>query len=129
MTLTEARDFLRTELLAVATAVVPGQKAVVTHDPGPINPGALFDGRGPATVCSITVETGEPTASDPAWAVAAAAAALQSRGWRAEVEPVEESHHRVAASRDGFEITVHAWTADWRLTFTGETPPLPDSGE
>jgi hypothetical protein len=123
MTLTEAREILRTELLAVAAAVVPGQNAVVTHDPGPVNPGALFDGRGPAKICSITVETGEPTAApDPAAAVSAAAAALTDRGWTTEIAPVEEGHHRVSASRDGYAIAVHAWPTDWRITFAGETP-------
>jgi hypothetical protein len=120
--MTDAREFLREELLAVAAIVVPSQQPVVTHDPGPVNPGALFDGRGPATVSSITVETGNPTSIDPAWAVAAAAAALQARGWQAEIAPEESGHHRVIAHHNGFDLTVHAWTTDWRLTFTGQTP-------
>ncbi|GAA1565767.1 hypothetical protein GCM10009789_19090 [Kribbella sancticallisti] len=119
--MTDAREFLREELLAVAAIVVPGQRGVVTHDPGPVNPGALFDGRGPATVCSITVETGSPK-SDPASAVAAAADALQSRGWTAEIAPEENGHHRVVAYRNGFDVAVHAWATDWRITFTGQTP-------
>ncbi|WP_112245334.1 hypothetical protein [Kribbella monticola] len=124
MTLTEAREVLRTELLAVAAAVVPGQTPVVTHDPGPVNPGALFDGRGPATICSITVETGEPTAQpDPDAAVSAAAAALADRGWTTSVA-TEDGHHRVSASRDGYAIAVHAWPTDWRITFTGDTPAI-----
>jgi len=123
MTLTEAREILREELLAVAAAVVPGQVAVITHDPGPVNPGALFDGRGPATVCSITVETGEPTAvPDPAAAVSAAAAALTDRGWTTDIAASEDGHHRLAATRDGYAIAVHAWPTDWRITFTGDTP-------
>jgi hypothetical protein len=28
----------------------------------------------------------------------------------------------VIATRDGFDVAVHAWTTDWRITFTGETP-------
>ncbi len=119
--MTDAREFLREELLAVAGVVVPGQRAVVTHDPGPVNPGALFDGRGPATVASVTVETGDPSL-DPVRAVTAAAAALVERGWVAEVVAEENGHHRVVATRNGFDVAVHAWSSDWRVTFTGQTP-------
>jgi len=80
MTLTEARDFLRAELLAVAAAAVPGYEGVVTHDPGPVNPHVLSDGSGPDMICSITVENGDPEVIDPAGQVAAAAAALTPRG-------------------------------------------------
>ncbi|NIK55663.1 hypothetical protein [Kribbella shirazensis] len=120
--MTDGREFLRSELLAVAEAVVPDQRPVVTHDPGPVNPGVLFDGRGSATVCRVTVETGNPRSPDPAAAVEAAAGALRARGWTADVAPPESGHYRVAASRAGFEVAVHAWSADWRITFTGETP-------
>lgn len=122
--LTVAREFLRTELLAVAAGVVPHQQAVVTHDPGPVNPAVLDDGSGPATVCTVTVQTGEPAHDDPAGAVAAAAAVLRSRGWQAEVAPVENGDHRVAATRDGYDVAVHAWEGEWRLTLTGQTPEL-----
>ncbi|QNE23019.1 hypothetical protein F1D05_19595 [Kribbella qitaiheensis] len=119
----EAREVLRTELLAVAAAVVPGQTPVITHDPGPINPGALFDGRGPATICSITVETGEPDVTpDPAAAITTAASALTARGWTTEIAPQEAGHHRLAATREGYTVAVHAWLTDWRITFTGDTP-------
>ena len=121
--MTDPREFLREELLAVAAIVVPDQRAVVTHDPGPVNPGALFDGRTPATVSSVTVETGNPSSPDPARAVATAAAALQSRGWTTDLPPEENGHHQVLAHRNGFDLTVHAWTTDWRITFTGQTPP------
>ena len=119
------REFLRAELLAVAAAVVPDQRPVVTHDPGPVNPGVLFDGRGPATVCRITVETGDPKAPDPAAAVGAAAEAFRARGWSAEVAAVENGHFRTIATRDGFDVAVHAWSADWRITLVGETPVVP----
>ncbi|MEV0803098.1 hypothetical protein AB0I34_35790 [Kribbella sp. NPDC050281] len=66
MTLTEARNFLRSELLAVAAIVVPGQTPTVTHDVGPVRQEALSDDRGPESVCTITVETGDPTSPDPA---------------------------------------------------------------
>jgi hypothetical protein len=123
MTLMAARETLRAELLAVAAAVVPGQTPVVTHDPGPVNPGALFDGRGPATSCSVTVETGEPTAvPDPATTIAAAATTLGARGWTTDVASPEDGHHRLAATRDGYAVAVHAWPSDWRITFTGDTP-------
>ncbi|TDO54688.1 hypothetical protein EV643_101478 [Kribbella sp. VKM Ac-2527] len=120
--MTDDREFLRDELIAVAAAVVPDQRPVVTHDPGPVNPAALFDGRGPATVCRITVETGNPSAPDPAAAVHAAAEVLRARGWTAEVAAEENGHHRVVASRNGFDVAVHAWSTDWRITFIGETP-------
>jgi hypothetical protein len=61
---------------------------------------------------------------DPAGQVAAAAAALTSRGWQAEVSPVESGHHRVAAERDGYQVTVHGWDGDRRLTVSGETPEI-----
>jgi hypothetical protein len=124
MTLTEARDFLRAELLAVAAAAVPGQEGVVTHDPGPVNPHVLSDGSGPATICSITVENGDPAVVDPAGQIAAAAAELTARGWQAEVAPVEGGQHRVAASQDGYQIAVYGWDGDWRLTVAGETPEI-----
>lgn len=122
--LTEAREFLRTELLGVAAEVVPSQQAVVTHDPGPVNPAVLFDGTGPATICTVTVQTGDPANDDPAAAVAAAAEALRSRGWQVTVSPVESGHHRAAAVRDGYDVAVHAWDGEWRLTLTGQTPEL-----
>ena len=120
--MTGEREFLRSELVAVAAAVVPDQEPVVTHDPGAVNPGVLFDGRGAATVCRVSVETGNPKDPDPAAAVSTAADVLRARGWNAEVAAPEDGHYRVAASRDGYEIAVHAWSSDWRITFTGETP-------
>lgn len=120
--MTDGRDFLRSELVAVAEAVVPDQRPVVTHDPGPVNPGVLFDGRGTVTVSRVTVQTGNPRAADPAAEVAAAAEALRARGWTADVVPPENGHYRVAARRDGYDVAVHAWSTDWRITFTGETP-------
>lgn len=122
MTLTQARDFLRSELLAVAAAVVPGQQAVVTHDPGPVDPSVLSDGSGAASVCTVTVQTGEPATADPGAALAAAAAELTARGWQAEIAPVESGHHRVAAFRAGYDIAVHGWDGEWRITLTGQTP-------
>ncbi|GAA3081177.1 hypothetical protein JOF29_004741 [Kribbella aluminosa] len=122
--MTGEREFLRSELVAVAEAVVPDQRSVVTGDPGPVNPGVLFDGRGPATVSRVTVQTGNPQAPDPAAEVEAAAAALRARGWRADVVPPENGHYRVAASRDGYDVAVHAWATDWRITFTGQTPKV-----
>ena len=124
MTLSQARDFLRAELLAAAAAAVPGQEGVVTRDLGPVNPNVLSDGSGPDTICSITVETGDPGVVDPAGQVAAAAAELTARGWQAEVEPVERGHHRVSAHRDGYEVAVHGWDGEWRLTLSGETPEI-----
>ncbi|GAA1591437.1 MULTISPECIES: hypothetical protein [Kribbella] len=124
--MTGEREFLRSELVAVAEAVVPGQRPVVTGDPGPVNPGVLFDGRGPATVCRVTVQTGNPKAPDPAAETEAAAAALRARGWNAAVVPPESGHYRVTAERDGYDVAVHAWTTDWRITFTGETPYTED---
>ncbi|GAA2819696.1 hypothetical protein [Kribbella solani] len=148
--MTTAREFLRAELIALAEIVVPGQQPIVTHDPGPVNPGVLFDGRGPATVCRITVQTGNPTSpapttasptapttdpttdratgptTDPAAAasaaVTAAADALRARGWTVDLQPPENGHYRLSAKRDGYDLAVHAWSTDWRITFTGETP-------
>lgn len=124
MTLAEAREFLRAELLAVAAAAVPGEEGVVTHDPGPVNPHVLSDGRGPDTVCSITVENGDPAVVDPAGQVEAAAAELTARGWEAAVEPVEGGRHRVVARRDGFTVVVYGRDGEWRLIVSGETPEV-----
>ena len=124
MTLTEARDFLRAELLAVAAAAVPGYDGVVTNDVGPVNPDVLSDGSGPDTICSITVENGDPAVVDPAGQVAAAVAALTARGWATDIGPVEDGHYRATAQRDGFQVTVHGWDGDWRLTVSGETPRI-----
>jgi hypothetical protein len=124
-TLAQARDILRAELLAAAAAAVPSFEGVVTRDPGPINPGAMFDGRGPATVCSITVETGDPAVTDAAGTqVAAAGRALAGRGWTVDLQPVESGHHRLAARRDGYDIVVHGWAGEWRITLVGETPEI-----
>lgn len=120
--MTDGREFLRSELVAVAEAVVPDQRPVVTHDPGPVNPGVLFDGRGTATVSRVTVQTGNPRGAHPTAEIAAAASTLRARGWTADVLPPENGHYRVAARRDGYDVSVHAWATDWRITFTGETP-------
>jgi len=90
-------------MLAVAEAVVPDQRPVVTHDPGPVNPGVLFDGRGTATVCRVTVETGNPKAPDPSATVDAAAATLRARGWTADVVPEEDGHYRVVEALPEFK--------------------------
>lgn len=125
MTLEQARELLRNELLAAAAAVVPGQEGFVIDDVGPINPGVLFDGSGPATVCSITVETGDPSRTDAgAEQVVAAGRALLDRGWQVEPPALEAGHHRAAARRDGFEIAVHAWDGHWKVTLVGETPEI-----
>jgi pimeloyl-ACP methyl ester carboxylesterase len=98
----------------------------VTRDQGPINPGALFDGSGPPTVCSVTVETGDPSRTDlGAEQVAAAGRVLRERGWQVEPPELEAGHHRVAATRAGFEVAIHAWDGDWKVTLVGETP-LPE---
>jgi hypothetical protein len=123
MTVEEARELLRAELLAAAAAVVPGQDGVVTHDPGPSNPAVLFDGAEPALTCVVTVQTGDPARTDSgADQVAAAAQALAARGWEVGTPELESGHHRVAATRDGFDVAVHAWSGEWRVTLTGETP-------
>jgi hypothetical protein len=124
MTLAEARDFLRAELLAVAAAAVPSEEGVVTHDPGPVNPNVLSDGRGPDTVCSITFENGDPAIVDPAGQVGAAAAELTARGWEATVKPVESGRHGLVARRDGYTVVVHGRDGEWRLILSGETPEL-----
>jgi hypothetical protein len=59
------------------------------------------------------------------WSRGWATAWTRSAGRRtgtAEVAPAENGHYRVIATRDGFDVAVHAWTTDWRITFTGETP-------
>ena len=126
MTLTEARDLLRAELLAAAAAAVPGFEGIVAQDVGPVNPGVMSDGAGPDSVCSITVENGDPSVVDPAGQVAAAVAALDARGWQTAIAPVENGHHRATAERDGFQVTIHGWDNEWRLTLSGETPVIPE---
>ena len=120
--MTQARNHLRSELLAVAATVVPGQAPTVTQDVGPVNHGALFDDRGPESVCTITVETGDPTTPDPVAQIGFAAETLEARGWKVVVAPVTNDHHHLKAQRNGYDLTVDADLTDWRLTFTGQTP-------
>ncbi|MEU4196459.1 hypothetical protein AB0E69_31450 [Kribbella sp. NPDC026611] len=126
MTLTEARNHLRSELLAVAATVVPDQTPTVTQDVGPVNEGALADDRGRESVCTITVETGDPTTPDPEAQISFAAETLEARGWKVEVDDVSGDHHHLTARRNGYDLTVDARTSDWRLTFTGQTPYVDD---
>ena len=126
VTLTEARNHLRSELLAVAETVVPDQTPTVTQDAGPVSQEALSDDRGPEAVCTITVETGDPAAPDPEAQISFAAVTLEARGWKVEVAPVADDHHRLTARRNGYDLTVDARTTDWRLTFTGQTPYVDD---
>jgi nucleotide-binding universal stress UspA family protein len=126
VTLTEARNLLRSELLAVAATVVPDQSPTVTQDVGPVNQGALSDDRGRESVCTITVETGDPSTPDAEAQISFAAETLEARGWKVEVAPVADGHHHLTARRNGYDLTVDARTADWRLTFTGQTPYVDD---
>lgn len=123
VTLTEARNHLRSELLAVAAVVVPGQTPVVTQDPGPVDQGALSDDRGPESVCTIAVETGDPTSTpDPEAQLGFAAETLESRGWKVTIAEPTGDRHELTARRQGYDLTVTARTTDWHLTFTGQTP-------
>ncbi|MGW6197371.1 hypothetical protein ACWF0M_14605 [Kribbella sp. NPDC055110] len=127
MTLTEARNHLRSELLAVAATVVPGQKPAVTQDVGPVDQGALSDESGPESVCTITVETGDPTTTpDPEAQIGFAAETLESRGWKVTVSEPADGRHELTARRQGYDLTVTAQNTDWRLTFTGQTPYVDD---
>ncbi|MFF0265856.1 hypothetical protein [Kribbella sp. NPDC004536] len=127
MTLTEARNHLRSELLAVAAVVVPGQTPAVTQDPGPVDQGALSDDRGPESVCTITVETGDPTSTpDPEAQLGFAAETLESRGWKVTIAEPTGDRHELTARRHGYDLTVTARTTDWHLTFTGQTPYVDD---
>jgi hypothetical protein len=126
VTLTEARNFLRSELLAVAAVVVPDQTPAVTQDVGPASQGALSDDRGPESVCTITVETGDPTSPDPEALISFAAETLEARGWKVETEPAADGKYRVLARRDGYDLIVDARSTDWRITFTGQTPFIDD---
>jgi hypothetical protein len=123
VTLTEARNHLRSELLVVAAVVVPDQTPKVTQDAGPVDQGALSDDRGPESICTITVETGDPTvAPDPEAQIGFAAETLESRGWKVTISEPVDGRHELTARRHGYNLTVTARTADWRLTFTGQTP-------
>ncbi|GAA1602615.1 hypothetical protein GCM10009804_68900 [Kribbella hippodromi] len=122
MTLTQARNYLRSELLAVAAIVVPDQTPTVTQDPGPTDPDALSGDRGPESVCTITVETGDPTTPDPEAQLSFAADTLESRGWKVTIAENTGDHHQLTARRQGYDLTVDAHSTDWRLTFTGQTP-------
>ncbi|TCC15800.1 hypothetical protein E0H58_42025 [Kribbella speibonae] len=125
--MTEARNYLRSELLAVAAIVVPGQTPVVAQDVGPIDQGALSDDRGPESVCTITVETGDPTtAPDPEAQIGFAAETLESRGWKVTVSEPSEGRHELTARRQGYDLTATAQTTDWRLLLTGQTPYVDD---
>jgi hypothetical protein len=126
MTLTQARNFLRSELLAVAAIVVPGQTPAVIQDVGPASQGALSDDRGPESVCTITVETGDPTSPDPEALISFAAETLEARGWKVETAPAEDGKYHVIARRDGYDLAVDARSTDWRITFTGQTPFVDD---
>lgn len=125
--MTEARNHLRSELLAVAAVVVPGQTPVVTQDPGPVDQGALSDDRGPESVCTITVETGDPTSTpDPEAQLGFAAETLESRGWKVTIGEPADGRHELTARKQGYDLTVTARTTDWHLTFTGQTPYVDD---
>ncbi|TCC42612.1 hypothetical protein E0H92_03025 [Kribbella speibonae] len=125
--MTEARNYLRSELLAVAAIVVPGQTPVVAQDVGPIDQGALSDDRGPESVCTITVETGDPTTTpDPEAQIGFAAETLESRGWKVTVSEPSEGRHELTARRQGYDLTATAQTTDWRLNLTGQTPYVDD---
>ncbi|TCO24531.1 hypothetical protein EV652_10862 [Kribbella steppae] len=126
MTLTQARNFLRSELVAVAEIVVPAQTPAVTQDVGPASQGALSDDRGLESVCTITVETGDPTSPDPEALISFAAETLEARGWKVETEPADDGKYRVIARRDGYDLAVEARSTDWRITFTGQTPYVDD---
>lgn len=127
VTLTEARNYLRSELLAVAATVVPDQAPTVTQDVGPVGQGALSDESGPESVCTITVETGDPTtAPDPEAQIGFAAETLESRGWKVTISEATEGRHELTARRQGYDLTVTAQTTDWRLTLTGQTPYVDD---
>ncbi|MEV5960460.1 hypothetical protein AB0L70_01775 [Kribbella sp. NPDC051952] len=126
MTLTEARNHLRSELLQVAATVVPDQTPAVTQDVGPANQGALSDDRGRESMCTITVETGDPATPDTEAKMSFAAETLEARGWKVEVAPVTNGHHHLSARRQGYDLTVDAAADDWRLTFTGQTPYVDD---
>lgn len=122
MTLDQARELLRSELLAAAAAVVPGLDGVVTSDDGPVDPSAVFGGR-PSPFCRVTVQTGDPAvAGVGADQVAAAGRVLREHGWQVGEPELEAGHHRLAAVRDGFDVAVHAWDGEWRVTLTGATP-------
>ena len=126
VTLTEARNYLRSELMAVAAIVVPDQTPRVTQDVGPADQGALSDDRGPESVCTITVETGDPTTPDPIAQIGFTAETLEARGWKVAVSDATDDHHQLTARRQGYDLTVDAHTTDWRLTFTGQTPYVDD---
>ena len=126
VTLTEARNYLRSELMAVAAIVVPDQTPRVTQDVGPADQGALSDDRGPESVCTITVETGDPTTPDPIAQIGFTAETLEGRGWKVSVSDATDDHHQLTARRQGYDLTVDAHTTDWRLTFTGQTPYVDD---
>lgn len=127
VTLTEARNYLRSELLAVAAIVVPGQTPTVTQDVGPVDQGALSGDRGPESVCTIAVETGDPTTTpDPEAQIGFAAETLESRGWKVTISEVTDGRHELTARRQGYDLTAAAETTDWRLTLTGQTPYVDD---
>ena len=127
VTLTEARNHLRSELLVVAAVVVPGQTPTVTQDVGPVDQGALSDDRGPESICTITVETGDPTSTpDPEEQLGFAAETLESRGWKVTIAEPADGRHELTARRQGYDLTVTARTTDWHLTFTGQTPYVDD---
>jgi hypothetical protein len=122
MTVEQARDLLRAELLVAAAAVVPGLDGVVTDDEGPVYLAAV-SGRSDSRFCRVTVETGDPGATDDgARYVEAARETLRDRGWEVGEVAFEQGHHLVVAIRDGFDLAVHAWDGEWRVTLTGTTP-------
>ena len=122
MTLTEARNFLRSELLAVAAIVVPDQTPAVTQDVGPVSQGALPTTAARSPSARSRSRPATPTSPDPEALISFAAETLEARGWKVETEPAEDGKYRVTASRDGYDLTVDARSTDWRITFTGQTP-------
>jgi hypothetical protein len=125
----QARDALRTDLVAVAEAAMPGQKAAVNQGIGDLVPCG-----GPAgtdrskLISSVEVVIGNPAEMRPPTEVLdATRRALEARGWKVQHSGHTGTRYTLrATSTDGAGVTVIHEPTNKSLQLLGETACLPN---